>query len=87
MQNIIFQRKLYEQLPYQKLGRFIVAFGGYRSKTLKTVNFGQKMALNGPNFATSEFSQHIEYDFLKEGHKNNFHTNKYAKLWFPAFIV
>ena len=33
-----------------------------------------KMALNGPNFAISEFSQHIEYDFLKEDHKNNFHT-------------
>ena len=47
-------------------------------KTLKTVNFGQKMAkflvLNGQNFAISEFSQHIEYDFLKEEHKNNFHT-------------
>ena len=49
-------------------------FGSYRSKTLKSVNFGQKMALNGPNFAISEFSQHIEYDFLKEDHKNNFHT-------------
>ena len=50
------------------------AFGSYRSRTLKTVNFGQKNALNGPNFAISEFSQHIEYDFLKEDHKNNFHT-------------
>ena len=26
------------------------------------------------NFAISEFSRHIEYDFLKEDHKNNFHT-------------
>ena len=33
-----------------------------------------KKDLNGPNFAISEFSQHIEYDFLKEDHKNNFHT-------------
>ena len=57
-----------------KLGRYIVAFGNYRKKTLKTVNFGQKMALNGPNYAISEFSQHIEYDFLKEDHKKNFHT-------------
>ena len=24
------------------------------------------MALNGPNFAKLEFSQHIEHDFLKE---------------------
>ena len=26
------------------LGKFIAAFGSYRSKTLKTVNFGQNMA-------------------------------------------
>ena len=52
----------------------MAVFGSYRSKTLITVNFGQKMALNGPKFAISEFSQHIEYDFLKEDHKNNFHT-------------
>ena len=34
------------------------------------------MALNGQNFVISESSQHIEYDFLKEDHKNNFHTKK-----------
>ena len=38
------QRRPKEQLPYQKLGRFIAAYGSYRPKTLKTVNFGQKMA-------------------------------------------
>ena len=42
------------------------------------------MALNGPNFAISEFSQHIEYDFLKEDHKNNFHTNKTQYDWFTG---
>ena len=35
-----------EQYEKYKLGRFIAAFGSYRSKTLKTVNFGQKW----PNF-------------------------------------
>ena len=30
--------------------------------------------LKWPNFRKSEFSRHIEYDFLKEDHKNNFHT-------------
>ena len=35
---------------------------------------GQIFVLNGQNFAISEFCQHIEYDFLKEDHKNNFHT-------------
>ena len=114
-----------EKIPYQKLRIFIEAFGSYRTKTLKTVNFGQKMAkispksmvsskkttrttsipkirkihsgvwklkdknnqnckflpkngqifvLNGQSFAKSEFSRHIEYDFLKVDHKNNFHT-------------
>ena len=31
----------FKEVPYQKLGRFIAAFGSCRSKTLKTVNFGQ----------------------------------------------
>ena len=51
-----------------------ISASGRGPKTLKTVNSSQKMALNGLNFAISEFSQHIEYDFLKEDHKNNFHT-------------
>ena len=29
---------------------------------------------HGRNFAISELSQYIEYDFLKEDHQNNFHT-------------
>ena len=43
-------------------------------KNYKKCQFCTKMALNGPNFAISEFFQHIEYDFLKEDQKNNFHT-------------
>ena len=35
---------------------------------------GQILVLNGQNSAKSEYSRHIEYDFLKEDHKNNFHT-------------
>ena len=70
----------FKEVTYQKLGRFIAVLGSYRSKTLKTVNFYQKMALNGPNYAISEFSQHIEYDFLKENHQNNFHTKKLGRL-------
>ena len=37
---------------------------------------GQIFVLNGQNFALSEFSRHIEYDFLKEEDKNNFNTKK-----------
>ena len=43
-------------------------------KLSKLSILAKNMALNGPNFAISEFSQHIEYDFLKEDHKKNFHT-------------
>ena len=32
---------------------------------------GQILVLNGQNFAISEFSRHIEYDFLKVDYKNN----------------
>ena len=35
---------------------------------------GQIFILNCQNFAKSEFSSHIQYDFLKENQKNNFHT-------------
>ena len=52
-------------------------FGSYGPKTLKPVNFGQKwpnFGLNAQNFAISELSWRIEYDFLKEDQKNYFHT-------------
>ena len=42
------------------------------------------MALDGPNFAILKFSRHIEYDFVKEDHRNNFHTNKTQYDWFPG---
>ena len=32
------------------------------------------LLFHGQKFAISEFSRYIEYDFLKEDHKNNFHT-------------
>ena len=35
---------------------------------------GQTLATNGQTLAILEFSRHIHYDFLKEDHKNNFHT-------------
>ena len=74
------ERVKFKEVQYQKLGRFIAAFGSYMSKTLKTVNFaknGQIFVLNGQSFAKSELSRHIEYDFLKEDHKNNFYTKNW----------
>ena len=46
--------------------------------------FWPKMALNGPNFTIVEFSHHIKCDFLKDDHKNNFHTkirNIHSGVW------
>ena len=73
MQSMIFSKKTIRttSIP-KKLGTFISAFGSYRSTTLKTVNFGQKLAkiLSKMTkiFVISEFSRHIEHDFLKEDH-------------------
>ena len=40
----------------------------------------QIYVLNGRNFAISKISRHIEYDFLKEDHKNNFQTKKLGRF-------
>ena len=43
MQDMInFKKKLYEQLTYEKLGRFIALFGNYTSKTIDAVDFEKK---------------------------------------------
>ena len=47
--------------------------GQKHSKMAILAKNGQ-ILVNGQNFAISEDFRHIEYDFLKEDHKNNFHT-------------
>ena len=54
--------------------RRLEVIGQKHSKTAILAKNGQIFVINGQKFATSEFSRHIEYDFLKEDHKNNFHT-------------
>ena len=40
---------------------------------------------HGQKIVIPELSRHIEYDFLKEDHKKNFHTkNKTQYDWFPG---
>ena len=74
---MIFSKRTIRTLSIPKNeGKFITAFGSYEPKNLETVNFDQEMALNGRNLVIPEFSLKIEYDFLKEDHKNNFNTNK-----------
>ena len=47
----------------------------------------QIFALNGLNFDKSEFSRHIEYDFLKEDHKNNLPKIRKIHSGLGRFIV
>ena len=52
--------------------------------------WGQKGAIRtklGPKWAGLDFSWTVKLNFPKEGHKISFYINKYAKLWFPAFII
>ena len=51
-----------------------ISIGQKHSKMAILPKNGQILVLNGQNFAISELSWHIEYDFLKEDYNNNFHT-------------
>ena len=44
MQSMIFSKRPINTTSIPKIRNIIVAFGNYRSKALKTVNFGQKLA-------------------------------------------
>ena len=46
----------------------------------KNLQYCQFWANYGQILATSEFSRHIHYDFLKEDHKGSFHTKNYESL-------
>ena len=53
----------------------------FKAKNRQNCQFWPK---NGQILAISEFSQHIYYDFLRDDHKDNFHTNKTQYYWFPG---
>ena len=50
---------------------------------LKGANLDQK----GPKMDGARFFQNPKLQFSKKDHKISFYTNKYAKLWFPAFGI
>ena len=54
--------------------QILTIFGHFGGQKLSKLSILAKKWPYGPDFVISEFSQHIEYDFLKEDHKNNFHT-------------
>ena len=51
--------------------------------TQKGPNLDQK----GSKMSGAKFFWTVNLNFLKEDHKISFYINKYAKLWFPAFII
>ena len=51
--------------------------------TQKGPNLDQKR----PKMGRDKFFRTVNLNFPKEDHKISFYTNKYAKLWFPAFII
>ena len=57
-----------------------MAFGSYRPKTLKLALNGEISLFHGQKFAISEFSRHIDYDFLKEDHKSNTMLQSLSKV-------
>ena len=78
IQSMIFSKRTIRTTSIPKIRNIHGGVWKLKAKNLQNCQFwpknGQILVLNGQNFAISEFSQHIEYDFLKEDHQNNFHT-------------
>ena len=52
-------------------------------KKLRTLSLRSKVTGSCKKKSVSEYSQHIEYDFMKEDHKNNFHTKQVRQAMVP----
>ena len=78
IQSIIFSKTTIRKTSILKIRKIHSSVWKLYAKNSQNCQFwpknGQILVLNGQNLAISEFSWHIEYDFLKEDHKNNFHT-------------
>ena len=78
IQNMIFSKRTIRTTSVPKIRKIHSGVWKLQVKYTQNSQFwpknGQILVLNGQNFAISEFPRHIEYDFLKEDHKNNFHT-------------
>ena len=68
------QRRPQGYFPYQKLRKFIAAFGRYRPKTLKNGYFGQKWP-NFDHFGGKKFSTEKFFG----GHLSHMETQLHAK--------
>ena len=85
---MIFSKKTIRTTSIPKVRKIHSGVWKLKAKNLQNCQFwpknGKIFVLNGQKFAISEFSQHIEYDFLKDNHQKNFHTNKTEYDWFPG---
>ena len=83
-QNMIFSKKTTGIVSISKIMKIYSDVWKIQTKKTKKWQFrpknGQILAQNGQIFAISEFSRHIEYDFLKEHHKTCFHIKNYENL-------
>ena len=78
IQSMIFSKRTITTTSIPKIRKIHSGVWKLKAKNLQNCQFwpinGQILVLNGQSFFISQFSWHIEYDFLKVDHKNNFHT-------------
>ena len=78
IQSMIFSKRTIRTTLLPKIRKIHSGVWKLQAKNSQKCQFcpknGQILVLNDQNSAISEFSRHIEYDFLKENHKNNFNT-------------
>ena len=88
IQSMIFSKRTIRTTSIPKIRKIQSGVWRLQAKNSQNCQFwpknGKILVLNGQDFAISEFSRHIEYDFLKDDHKNNFYTNKTKYDWFPG---
>ena len=78
---MIFSKKTTGTTSIPKIGNIHSGVWKLYVKNSQNCQFCPK---NGQILNIFEFPRHVEYDFFKEDHKNNFHTNKKQYDWFPG---
>ena len=78
IQSMIFSKRTLRTTSIPKFRKIHSDVWKFQVKNSQNCQFWQRndqiLALNGQNFAISEFSWHKAYDFRKTDHKNSFHT-------------
>ena len=84
IQSMIFSKRTIRTTSIPKIWKIRSGVWKLQVKNSQNCQFwpknGQILATNGQILAISEFSRHINYDFLKEDHKGSLHTKNYEIL-------